>query len=101
LLSIGTLSQLFRVSPVGFVDRRAWGMAFRIKHDCESRELIAEYPLAPISDDRAYSRAIAILDRLFDLGDRRTPAEMEFFHKLAILACEYEQAATQNGVKTL
>ena len=76
-------------------------MAFRIKHDCESGELVAEYPLAPINDDHAYRRAIAILDRLFDLGDRRTLAEMEYFHALAILACEYEQAATQKGVRTL
>ena len=68
-------------------------MASSIERDRKSRNLIAEFPLAPINDEHAYSNAIAILDRLFDLGDRRTPAETEYFHALAMLACEYEEAS--------
>jgi hypothetical protein len=76
-------------------------MAFRIERDGESRKLIAEFPLTPINDDHAYSQAIAILDRLFDLGDRRTPAETEYFHALAMLACEYEEKGVRSkGVRT-
>jgi antitoxin component HigA of HigAB toxin-antitoxin module len=77
-------------------------MAFRIGHDCESPELIAEFPLSPINDDHAYSRAIAILDHLFESGDQRTPAETEYFHALAKLACEYEEASIKKkGVRNL
>jgi hypothetical protein len=72
-------------------------MAFKIKRDCESRELIVGFPLTPINDHRAYSNAIAILDRLFDLGEERTPDETAYFHALALLACEYEE----KGVRTL
>jgi hypothetical protein len=73
-------------------------MAFRMESDCESRKLIAEFPLAPINADHAYRRAIAILDRLYDLGDRRTPAETEYFRELAILACEYEESIIEKEV---
>jgi len=66
-------------------------MEFRIERDCQYRKLVAEFPLAPIFDDLAYGKAIAILDHLFDLGDRRTPAETEYFRALAMLACEYEE----------
>lgn len=77
-------------------------MACRMDCDGESRKLIAEFPLTPINGDRAYSKAIAILDRLFDLGDRRTPAETEYFHALAMLACEYEEKGVkEKGVRTL
>jgi hypothetical protein len=90
------------VSAAAFIDRRASGMAFRIGHDCESPELIAEFPLSPINDDHAYSRAIAILDRLFEAGDRRTPAETEYFHALAKLASEFEEARImKKGVRNL
>jgi hypothetical protein len=77
-------------------------MAFRFGRDCESAELIAEFPLSPINDDYAYSRAIAVLDRLFESGDGRTPAETEYFHALAKLACEYEEAnIKRKGVRKL
>ena len=77
-------------------------MAFKIGYDCESPELIAKFPLSPINDEHAYRGAIAILDRLFEAGDRRTPAETEYFHALAKLASEYEEAGVKkNGVRKL
>jgi hypothetical protein len=93
--SIGGLGRPSLVSPAVFVDGRASGMEFRLECDRESRELVVELPLTPINDDYAYSQAIAILDRLFELGDRRTPAETEYFKSLAMLACDYEE----NGVR--
>jgi hypothetical protein len=77
-------------------------MAFKIKRDYESREPIVGFPLTPINDRRAYSNAIAILDRLFELGDQRSPDETEYFHSLAMLACEYEEASinVKKGVGT-
>ena len=77
-------------------------MAFKIKRDCESRELIVGLPLTPINDRRTYSNAIAILDRLFELGDQRSPDETEYFHSLALVACEYEEASinAKKGVGT-
>jgi antitoxin component HigA of HigAB toxin-antitoxin module len=66
-------------------------MVLRIERDCEFRELVSEFPLSPINDDHAYSQAIAILDRLFEFDEQRSPDETEYFHALALLACEYEQ----------
>jgi hypothetical protein len=67
-------------------------MAFKMNGDRETPVLIAEIPLSPINNDGAYKVAIALLDRLYDLGDRRTPAETEYFHALVLLACEYENS---------
>jgi hypothetical protein len=77
-------------------------MAFKIKRDCDSREPIVALPLTPINDHRTYSIAIAVLDRLFELGDQRSPDETEYFHSLAMLACEYEEASinAKKGVRT-
>jgi hypothetical protein len=66
-------------------------MVLRIERDCRFRELITEFPLTPITDDHAYSMAIAILDQLFEYGEQRSPDEKEYFHALALLACEYEE----------
>jgi hypothetical protein len=90
-LSSGQFSPIFLVSPAESVDGRASGMEFSVERDCDSLELVVEFPLTPINDDHAYSRAIAVLDRLFTLGDQRTPAETEYFNSLAMLACEYEE----------
>ncbi len=56
----------------------------------EFRELVAEFPLLPIDDDDSYRVAIAILDRLFALDNRRTAAEMNYFRALARIAHDYE-----------
>jgi hypothetical protein len=53
-------------------------------------ELAAVFPLAPIKDDVAYSRAIAILDRLFLLNREKSRDESDYFRVLAQLAYEYE-----------
>lgn len=68
-------------------------MAFKITRDCEFRNLISRFPLTSINDDCTYSNAIAILDCLFELGEQRSPDETEYFHSLALLACEYEEAS--------
>jgi hypothetical protein len=64
----------------------------RLDHMTEpgSSQLCSEHPLTPIEDADAYRAAIEILDRLFALDDRRTPAELQYFQRLARLASEYE-----------
>ena len=90
LHSRGGFSRRFLVSTAASVYRTLWTWRVGQKGDREHGELIAEFPLTPINDDHAYSRAIAILDGLFDLGDARR-REMEYFDALALLACEYEE----------
>ena len=51
---------------------------------------MAAFPLAPITDDRTYSRAIEILDRLFVLNREKDRDESDYFRALAQLAYEYE-----------
>ncbi len=67
-------------------------MVFSILPTSRSPELVDEFPLEPIKGQRAYERAIAILDRLFELDQERTREESEYFHALTLLACDYEQA---------
>jgi hypothetical protein len=76
-------------------------MAFKITRDCESQDLVGRFPLTSINDDFTYSNAIAILDCLFELGEQRSPDETEYFHLLAMLACEYEEASVnaKKGVR--
>ncbi len=59
-------------------------------HNPNVSEICSEFPLAAIEDDSSYQAAIEILDRLFALDDRKTPAEFQYFHALAQLAYEYE-----------
>ena len=47
-------------------------------------------PTAPIPDDQAYRAVIRVLDRLFERGASRTPAETESFRVLARHARQYE-----------
>ena len=54
--------------------------------------LVNEFSLEPIHDDQQYRAAIAVLDRLFSLDHRRTPAERRYFRALACNARNYEQA---------
>lgn len=65
-------------------------MAIESARHCRFPELVTEFPLMPIADDRAYRSAIKILDRLFARDDHKTPSEMEYFRTLAELASEYE-----------
>ena len=58
--------------------------------DPDFLELCSKFPLIPIEDDGWYQAALEILDRLFALDDRRTPAELEYFRALAQMAYEYE-----------
>ena len=67
-------------------------MAAEIERGLEFAELVARFPLGPIADDATYRSAIAILDRLFALDKRRTPAELAYFRALARLARDYEVA---------
>jgi antitoxin component HigA of HigAB toxin-antitoxin module len=65
-------------------------MAIEGARDPRFLELVSEFPLTPIADDRSYRSAIKILDRLFDRDDHRTASEVAYFLALAILASEYE-----------
>ena len=58
--------------------------------DAALSEICSKHPLTPIEDAGAYRAALEILDRLFALDDQRTPAELEYFRRLAQLASEYE-----------
>jgi hypothetical protein len=53
-------------------------------------KLVAAFPLAPIEDERSYSRAIEILDRLFCLNRDKNRDEIAYFRALAQIAFEYE-----------
>ena len=53
-------------------------------------DLVAAFPLAPIENEVAYSRAIAVLDRLFLLRREKSRDESDYFRALARLAHEYE-----------
>jgi hypothetical protein len=53
-------------------------------------EICSKHPLTSIEDAGVYREALEILDRLFALDDQRTPAELEYFRRLAQLASEYE-----------
>ena len=68
--------------------------------EADFRGLIAELPPEPIKDDRSYRDAIAILDRLFALDNRRTPAEMNYFRALARIARDYEIALDPDDAQT-
>jgi hypothetical protein len=65
-------------------------MAIESARHCRFPELVAEFPLTPIADDRSYRSAIKILDRLFARDDHKTPRELEYFRTLAELASNYE-----------
>jgi antitoxin component HigA of HigAB toxin-antitoxin module len=56
----------------------------------EFLKLVSKFPLEPIKEDHGYQAAIEILDRLFALDDRRSPAEMKYFRALAQIAYRYE-----------
>jgi hypothetical protein len=63
------------------------------RRECCFDELVAAFPLAPLEDDRSYSRAIAILDRLFLLNRDMNRDEIDYFRALAQIAYEYERRA--------
>jgi len=58
--------------------------------DPEFSEVSSRLPLTPIEDDGAYHAALEVLDRLFALDDRQTPAQSEYFRALAEIDFEYE-----------
>ena len=72
-------------------------MAGEIGDDPHFRKLVAEFALTPIRDDRSYQAALAVLDRLFALDARKTPAERQYFRELACIAHHYEQALLPIG----
>lgn len=47
-------------------------------------------PCGPITDDPSYRAALLVLDRLFDLGERKTPAQVATFRSLATQARRHE-----------
>ena len=53
-------------------------------------DLMSAFPLAPIEDERSYSRAIEILDRLFLLNREKNRDESDYFRALAEIAYQYE-----------
>ncbi len=65
-------------------------MNFDRFQDATSSDICSVFPLKPIEDDGSYRAAIEILDRLFALDDRRSPAELEYFQALANFAYDYE-----------
>jgi hypothetical protein len=56
----------------------------------EFSDVSSRFPLTPIEDDGSYQAAVEVLDRLFELDDRQTHAESEYFRALAQIAFEYE-----------
>jgi hypothetical protein len=64
--------------------------------DDRFRELVAEFPLDPITDEQAYRTAIPILDRLFAVGECRSRGETAYFREVARLAAEYEESLRSN-----
>ena len=67
-------------------------MTFDHMKDAALSEICSKRPLTPIEDADAYRAALEILDHLFALDDQRTPAELEYFRRLAQLASEYEMS---------
>ena len=65
-------------------------MGVEHRDEPDFREPVSTLAPAAIEDDRQYRAVIAILDRLFALGDRRTPAESDTFRALARVARDYE-----------
>lgn len=54
-------------------------------------ELVRECPPRIIRSEEEYERAIATLDRLSDLGPKRTAAETDFLLALAVFVEKYEK----------
>jgi HTH-type transcriptional regulator/antitoxin HigA len=52
--------------------------------------LVHECPLRLIRSEQEYERAIAMLDRLSDLGDARTHGETEYLLSLCVFVEKYE-----------
>ncbi len=69
------------------------------REDCLD-ELMDAFPLASIKDERSYSRAIEILDRLFLLNREMDRNESDYFRTLAQFAYEYESQRCWNIVAT-
>jgi HTH-type transcriptional regulator / antitoxin HigA len=55
-------------------------------------ELVRECPLRIIRTEAQYRRAIAVLDRLSDLGPARTEDQTEYLLALALFVEKYERA---------
>jgi antitoxin component HigA of HigAB toxin-antitoxin module len=53
-------------------------------------ELVGAVPLSPIEDERSYSQALKLLDRLFLLKRKQNRDESVYFQALAELVYEYE-----------
>jgi hypothetical protein len=69
-------------------------MRFDDLQDAKFSDICSTFQLQPIEDETAYRAAIEILDRLFALEEPRTPAESEYFQRLAAFAYEYEEASS-------
>ncbi len=61
-----------------------------IPADSRYAELVSEFPLMSIHDDRSYRKALHILDHLFALEKKKTRGELEYFRALARIAHRYE-----------
>lgn len=54
--------------------------------------LVGEFPLRPLKSEADLDRAVAMLNRLLDVGpDRRTEDQDDYLHVLGTLIHEYEQ----------
>jgi hypothetical protein len=54
------------------------------------KTLSAQFPLEPLTNEYAYHRAIAILDRLFLMRREKNREELAYFRALAQMASDYE-----------
>ena len=63
-------------------------------------ELVDAVPLDPIEDERSYTRAMQLLDRLFLLERQQTHEEIAYFRALAQIVYEYESRAPQGPSQT-
>ena len=55
-------------------------------------DLVREFPLRPLENESDLDRAVAMMDRLLDLGGgRRTRDEDDYLNTLGLIIHEYEQ----------
>ncbi len=54
-------------------------------------DLVREFPLRPLENEDDLDRAIAMMDRLLDLGEsRRSRDEYDYLNTLGLIIMEYE-----------
>lgn len=63
-------------------------------------ELVREFPLRPIRDDGQHARAVAVLDRLIDVGPDRSAEEEDYMIVLGLLVWKHESSIYEHPEPT-